>query len=291
MVAALALAILCGAPGAWGSDEAHAAEEFRLLVYNTHGLPALLAGDDPETRFPRIGRLSREFDISLLQEDFAHHAELESTLAPGTQIERGPVSRFRYCPFCSGSGLTLLSRLPQDWRTRAESFAFDTCAGWLGGLNDCFATKGFQLLRFETGSRQRFFVVNTHLDAGRSEDDRAARSRQLDTIVRTDDERARGEALIVAGDLNLDQSDPADMQLLESFKSRLGLRDSGARGRAENGWSVLDYILLRDGTGASLRVLEAGEATGFQHDAAPLSDHPALFAQVRLGPGSGPSVE
>ena len=88
--------------------------------------------------------------------------------------------------------------------------------------------------------------------------------------------------MLVAGDLNLDAADPADRKLLDAFSARLGLRDSGARGREERGWAVLDYILHRDGERVRLEILEAGEAPEFEHQGEPLSDHPALFVRIRI---------
>ena len=149
--------------------------ELKLLVYNTHGLPAVFSKDDPVRRFPEIGKQMRRYQLALLQEDFAHHEALLDTLAASSVAVRGNESRFSLCPFCSGSGLTMISNLEQEWQLEIQAEAFDTCAGWLRGLNDCFATKGFQLSRMETPSGKRFFVVNTHLDAGRTTSDRQAR--------------------------------------------------------------------------------------------------------------------
>lgn len=255
---------------------------FDLLTYNTHGLPALFARDDPESRFPRIAQHAGRFEIALLQEDFSHHEALEGSLPRDTRVERGLVSRFAFCPFCSGSGLTWLSRFPESWQIEVDAFPFETCAGWLTGLNDCFATKGFQLVRVRPPSGAGFFVVNTHLDAGRRPADRAARERQLDAIVRTIEPRASGQALIIGGDLNLDDTDPADRALLDAFIARLDLRDTGARGASDKDWAVLDYLLYREGETTRLEVLDAGEATEFEHAGEPLSDHPALFARIRI---------
>ena len=47
--------------------------ELNLLVYNTHGLPTFFARDNPQERFQKIGALTEKFDLSILQEDFAHH--------------------------------------------------------------------------------------------------------------------------------------------------------------------------------------------------------------------------
>ena len=110
--------------------------------------------------------------------------------------------------------------------SKSQSEAFNTCSGWFGGLNDCFATKGFQLARIETPSGKHFYVVNTHLDAGRNSADRQARATQLQQIAAKMRQELSEEALIVVGDLNLRWNDPEDRALLETFKKDLGLTDS-----------------------------------------------------------------
>ena len=256
--------------------------ELKLLVYNTHGLPAVFSKDDPVRRFPEIGKQMRRYQLALLQEDFAHHEALLDTLAASSVAVRGNESRFSLCPFCSGSGLTMISNLEQEWQLEIQAEAFDTCAGWLRGLNDCFATKGFQLSRMETPSGKRFFVVNTHLDAGRTTSDRQARATQLKQIVAKVKKEAAGEALIVAGDLNLDWEDPEDRVLLEAFRKELGLINSGQEVQVDKGWPILDYIFYRNGTATTLEVVETGEDKAFQNDVGPLSDHPALFMRLLI---------
>ena len=259
------------------------AAEVRLLVYNTHGLPALIAGDDPETRFPEIGAHTERYDLSLLQEDFAHHEELVSGLRTG-RAQRGNPSRMPWCALCSGSGLTIISRLPNDWELSIESHAYETCSGWLGGANDCLATKGFQIARVRTPAGAVFHIVNTHLDAGGDGEDRRARLTQLGHIARVVNQTLHGEALIVAGDLNLDAANADDRRLFDAFLRDLSLRDSGARARAGSDWEILDYILYRSGKGAALEVLAADEDAALTNEAGPLSDHPALFAVFDVEP-------
>ena len=60
-----------------------------LLVYNTHGLPTIFAKDRPRERFPEIVRLTHDYDISLLQEDFAHHDLVLKHAKEGQSIQRG----------------------------------------------------------------------------------------------------------------------------------------------------------------------------------------------------------
>ena len=273
------LSLVCGN---LTSAESANPTELKLLVYNTHGLPAVFSKDDPVQRFPEIGKQMRRYQLALLQEDFAHHEALLDTLAASSVAVRGNESRFSLCPFCSGSGLTMISNLEQEWQLEIQAEAFDTCAGWLRGLNDCFATKGFQLSRMDTPSGKRFFVVNTHLDAGRTTSDRQARATQLKQIVAKVKKEAAGEALIVAGDLNLDWEDPQDRALLEAFRKELGLINSGQEVQADSGWPILDYIFYRNGRATTLEVLETGEDKAFQNDVGPLSDHPALFIRLLI---------
>ena len=125
-------------------------EEIKILVYNTHGLPSAFVGDDPEERFPLIGEKTKAYQLSLLQEDFAHHELLLKNLSKESIAIRGNGNNKSLCPFCSGSGLTMISNFEREWQLEVNSEAFNSCSGWLGGLNDCFASKGFQLARIET---------------------------------------------------------------------------------------------------------------------------------------------
>lgn len=272
---ALATAFLClvALPAAGG--------ELSVLSYNTHGLPSWIAGDDPETRFPRIGALSNAYDVVLLQEDFEHHEALRSEARHGF-IERGNPSRegLHCWVSCSGSGLTFLSSLPRKRIRRIENIPYGVCSGWLGNANDCLATKGFQHARVETSAGLAVHIVNTHLDAGDAPEDREARRQQLSILREHLEESANGEALVVAGDLNLDAANPNDVRVLEWFASALELTDSGARAAAGSPWEILDYFYYRSGSQTALRVLEAGEATEFKRAGAPLSDHPALFMRL-----------
>ena len=257
-------------------------EEIKILVYNTHGLPSALAGDDPEERFPLIGEKTKGYQLSLLQEDFAHHELLLKNLSKESVAVRGNDNNKSLCPFCSGSGLTMISNLEKNWQLEIDSEAFNSCSGWLGGLNDCFASKGFQLARIKTPSGKYVFILNTHLDAGRSTKDFKVRSEQLHQILIKVKKELAEEALIVAGDLNLRWNDPEDRSLLESFKKDLGLTDPLKGMQAEKGWQILDYILYRNGKSTNLEVLKKGEDLTFQKNLKPLSDHPALYIKLLI---------
>ena len=257
-------------------------EKLRILVYNTHGLPEIFISDNPKKRFPVIGKKTQDFNISLLQEDYSHHEELLSGLAKESLAIRGGLGNRLMCPFCTGSGLTSVFNLPKNWTVEVENQTYETCSGWLRGANDCFAYKGFQIIKITLPSNKRFFVVNTHMDAGKRNSDRASRERQLEQIISTIKQRMTTEALIVAGDLNLNSKNPEDVKLLENFKEELGLTDSFTGHKISKKWTILDYILYKQGEGLEFKIISVGEDESFVTEEGPLSDHPALIIEVSI---------
>ena len=257
-------------------------EKLRILVYNTHGLPEIFISDNPKKRFPVIGKKTQDFNISLLQEDYSHHEELSSGLAKESLAIRGGLGGRLICPFCTGSGLTSVFNLPKNWTIEVENETYDTCSGWLRGANDCFAYKGFQIIKITLPSNKRFFIVNTHMDAGKRDSDRASRERQLEQIISTIKQRTTTEALIVAGDLNLNSKNPEDVKLLENFKDELKLTDSFTGHKISNKWTILDYILYKQGEELEFKNISVGEDESFVTEEGPLSDHPALIIEVSI---------
>jgi hypothetical protein len=279
----LLLVSTIGWPGAGPETESPKTAELSLLVYNTHGLPELIAGDKPRERFPKIGELTKGYDLSLLQEDFAHHVLLLQYVRRPADAVQGSDARIPKCIVCSGSGLTLVSNLPKSvWQVRSSFKPFDTCSGWVSGLNDCFAQKGFQLITLENTLGHQILMVNTHLDAGRSELDREARASQLDQIALTLEAEAGSSAILLAGDLNLHWETPSDNQLLQNFVQRLNLVAAQKGGDVSSGWQTLDYIYYRSSKKTNLSLMSSGEDVAFTSEGKPLSDHPALFANFKI---------
>ena len=95
-------------------------------------------------------------------------------------------------------------------------------------------------------------------------------------------ELAHNEAIILAGDLNLDWQSAEDRELLLQFRDHLQLTRAESGSQAERGWPVLDYIYFRDGMNANLEVLDSGEDSDFKNASGPLSDHPALFVRFSV---------
>ena len=257
-------------------------DKLKILVYNTHGLPEIFISDNPKKRFPVIGKKTQDFDISLLQEDYAHHEELSSGLKKESLAIRGGMGGTLLCPFCTGSGLTSIFNLPNDWIVEVENNTYDTCSGWLRGANDCFAYKGFQVIKITLPNSKRLFIVNTHMDAGRRDSDRASRKKQLEHIIRTIKQRTSSEALIVAGDLNLNSKNSEDVQLLENFKEELRLSDAFEGTKISKKWTILDYFLYKKGEELDFKITSSGEDESFVTEEGALSDHPALIIELSL---------
>ena len=256
--------------------------KLKILVYNTHGLPEIFISDNPKKRFPIIGEKTQDYNISLLQEDYSHHEELSSGLAKKSIAIRGGMGSRLLCPFCTGSGLTSVFNLPENWTVEVENKTYQTCSGWLRGANDCFAYKGFQIIKIALPSNKEFFIVNTHMDAGRRDSDRSSRKKQLEHIVSTISQRASTEALIVAGDLNLHSKNPDDVKLLKKFMEELKLTDAFIGNKISEKWAILDYILYRQSNEVEFKIISVGEDKSFINEEGPLSDHPALFIEVSI---------
>lgn len=264
------------------------AEEFAIVSYNVHGLPAWIARDDPEARMPAIGHLLAPYDVALVQEDWSHHALLSAAAGHATQLGgNGPRAQLlaAFSFFCGGcgSGLDVFAALPRERVLDVAAVPYDLCADWLFGANDCWATKGFLFARLRLASGAEVDVYDTHLEAGDGEDDLAVRELQLQKLRGFVTDRSAGRPVILGGDLNLPYDDARQQAIVKSFASALGLRDAGARPDDTSRWEKrLDWILYRDGAGVSLTLLSTGEERAFVRDGAPLSDHPAVFARFRV---------
>ena len=152
--------------------------ELSVLSYNTHGLPAWIAFDDPAARLLRIGHLANAYDVALLQEDFAHHEQLlEGATHP--VVERGNAARFSLqgllsllCGDC-GSGLTILKRFAPQYMVDVHREAFERCSGWLFFTtgSDCWATKAIISIKQNRFAHYIFNVTRRiqfdHLDHNR----------------------------------------------------------------------------------------------------------------------------
>ncbi len=254
-----------------------------VLSYNVHGLDRWVVDDDPQARMPAISARLNAYDVALVQESWTYYDALAAQATHRVR-ERGngpnPGTLFQ-------AGLASFAR-PAFLAVSRGSLG--ACSGWLGGANDCLADKGYLRLRLRLANGVALDFWNLHLDAGDSDDDRAARAKQLESLVARVRALSGEGALVVGGDFNLSAENAADHALLERFSTALRLRDSGARAADDGRFAQkhIDYILYREGAGVALAPVEVGEAPEFFGAAAPLSDHPAIFARLRVAPASDP---
>jgi hypothetical protein len=279
-IALVAALVLAAAPPA--RSDPSAPTLLSVLTYNTHGLPSWIAGDDPPARYPQLLEKAARFDVVLLQEDFAHQPIVD-VHARHDALARGNGPRLGL-PLFQGAGLTLLANLIA--LAPPVGSPFHRCHGWLANGSDCFGHKGWLMQRLRLASGAAVDVWNTHLDAGASDGDQAARAAQLERLAEALEAHSRGRAVIAGGDFNLDWDVPHERELLERFLARTGLAIAALT--PEGAWdSRLDYLLFRPAEGARLAVRDAGMAQEFVDPAgAPLSDHPAIYAVFEVGGSS-----
>jgi len=270
----IALALTLGCHG--GSD-IPSEGSFSGLSYNVHGLPSLITGDDTPARMAQIAPLLPEFDLMGLQEDFdeTHHATLANAVPHPTKEwfnERIDTDRFY------GSGLAVFSQAPAVL-VHHEHYA--ECHGMLEGASDCLASKGFQAVRIQLGpdEDQTLDVYNSHLEAGGSDEDNAARATHVDQLLAAMSSISADRAVLFFGDTNLKDSDPADLPLITRFIEDASLTelcvavDCPTPGR-------IDRILYRSSEALTLTGEDWWIAEGFEDDeGTPLSDHEPIAGQ------------
>lgn len=254
-----------------------------VLCYNVHGLSSVIVDDEPEARMPAISTRLNAYDVALVQESWSY-GEALGAQATHAVVERG--GRIDPSVFFQ-TGLVTFARPRLRAVTRGSLGA---CSGWLAGANDCFADKGFLRLRLALANGAEVDFWNLHLDAGSGDGDREARAVQLANLEARVRALSRDGPLVIAGDFNLDEGNPADRALLDDFTRALALVDSGARSAKDGAFARkhIDYIFTRSGVGVELATVESGEARELTDGPTPLSDHPALYARIRVS-GEGAS--
>lgn len=258
---------------------------FKLLTYNVAGLPGVLSGSDPETNTGQVSPLLNHYDVVLAQEDFAYHADLVQSAVHGYQLGPGSPSASLL-----GDGLALLSKFPVRFDARER---WQACNGYLFAQSDCLADKGFSSAKLSVTLGADIAVINLHADAGHAEGDVAARRAGFSQLATFISHRFAGQALIVAGDTNLDQRDARDLAILDDFLLQTGLREV-CQSFACQGQN-LDRVLYRSSKALELRPLSWNADGRFIGQAgAHLSDHLAMattFAwKVRDASSERPAV-
>jgi len=279
---------------------------FTALTYNVAGLPEGLSGSNPSVNTPLISPLLNDYDLVLVQEDWADpeppipgidffHDDLVSQVthpylsapapAPQGQDPRRPSALV-------SDGLNRMSRFPFGTLTRVM---WPNCFGGAdtsdGGAADCLSQKGFSVARTQLAPGIEVDVYNLHAEAGSTALDDQYSAEDFQVLAAHIVRHSAGRAVIVGGDFNLHTDRPFDGEVFDSFLAATGLVDVCAVVDCGADADEIDKFVFRSGGGVTLDALtHRFERDKFvRDDGEPLSDHDALavtFRWTRQEPGT-----
>ncbi len=259
--------------------------EFLLLTYNVAGLPQGISSSNPEANIPQISPLLNTYDLALVQEDFYYHADLAA----------GAMHPFHTQPYMEppdildlGDGLNRFSQFPVEDHERIPWY---TCNGGISDCaGDCLATKGWSFARtmidanlVEDGVPAEIDIYNLHMEAGGCPQDVEIRLQSAHDLVAEITSRSPGRAVIVAGDFNLRENDPEDVEPLMVLLSGAELFDSCTE--LECGDIRIDKVMYRSGDNLELTPLTWEVPPEFvDMDGEDLSDHKPVAVSFAYTP-------
>lgn len=267
---------------------------FSALTYNVAGLPEPLSGSQPATNTPYISPLLNDYDLVLVQEDWAnpdppvpgvsvyHHLLIADVTHPYLS-EPAPVplgtNPIRPTALVS-DGLNRMSRFPFGELTRQM---WPNCFGGAdtsdGGAADCLSEKGFSVARTELAPGVLVDVYNLHAEAGGTALDEQYRAEDYAVLADFIDTYSEGRPIIVGGDFNLHTDDPVDAEVFEQFLADTGASDVCDVVDCGSDEHRIDKFVFRSDGGITIEPLShTFEREKFVRptDGAPLSDHLAL---------------
>jgi hypothetical protein len=255
-----------------------------VLSYNIAGLPLGLSKSDPYINTPLISPLLNNYNLALMQEDFAFTKQLSSaakhpykstpgTPAPGTFMNDG-LTRFSWYKF-----------------TNHKRHKWQQCHGILDAGSDCLASKGFSVAETHLAAGVTIDVYNLHMDAGQASADLKVRATQVDQLLKEIASRSAGRAIIVAGDTNIKPSKSTEnKQMLAKLMTQAGLTDACVAVSCGD-TDRIDRVMYRSSTTVQLKAqswkLDAKFVDSKGND---LSDHEAVGVTLSwkvLAPGGG----
>lgn len=199
-----------GCPGPCG------VENLRILTLNIY-MRSWSVYDDKNSRLERfINVYLEKYDVVCLQEMYGVF-----TFRCHSLVERARGLGFKYCvvpknPEISSrklmdSGLVILSRFPI---VRADFIAYKS-----GVYIDNYCEKGFQCCKLSVNG-DNLYLVNTHLQAGYSLNDRKAMCIRRDQITQLERylRKYKDSTIILCGDMNCDGNSEEYDKMLEILK-------------------------------------------------------------------------
>lgn len=269
--------VLFGLVGCVAEDVEPSEGMFSALTYNVQGLPHALTDFSRPTidRMHDIAPMLDAYDVVGIQEDFDPdwHAALvaDATHEDAYWTEEALDDRVY------SAGLAVLSRLSDEppaseYRERYYS----ECFGTLDSSGDCLASKGFQVVSVRVAQDAWVDLVNTHHEAGGGDGDIAARATQVEELIADLDDT---HAVVFMGDMNLHVDDVEDVLALGRYADA-GLRDVCEMLDCPER-DHIDRIFVRSSPTLALEAVSWERPTQFvSDDGEPLSDHPAIAAEI-----------
>jgi endonuclease/exonuclease/phosphatase family metal-dependent hydrolase len=165
----------------------------RVLTYNVAGLPEELVPSSASRNNALISPLLNDYDLVLLQEDFAYHGAIVAASSYRYASTPDPTAR------ALGDGLTMLSTSPF---TDFQRVTWNDCFGVMDSGSDCLTPKGFTFARLTVGTLGAIDIYNVHTDAGYGSRDVEARHKNLQQLADAILTLSADRPVIVAGDFN-----------------------------------------------------------------------------------------
>lgn len=254
-----------------------ASGSFSSLTYNVAGLPQGINPDQfPEQHIPVISPLLNDYDVVVVQEDFAypdllraeadHEFQTEPHPGPGTL---NPIARETAAV---GDGLNVFS----NYRIgELDRVPWNECGDASG---DCLSLKGFAATTLQLDDEVSVDLYTLHLDAGG--EDTAVRADNLDQLAAYLEEHTDG-AVLLGGDWNLNYDEDPDGEQLRAFMEETGLKDVCDVVDCGADDDVIDRFLFRSGDDVTLTpTRHRFERDVFVNEAGgPLSDHDPLAVE------------
>lgn len=180
----------------WPLAASAASGRLKLVTYNVAGLPDGFMTAHPSQNLPKIGALLNDYDLAVIQEDFAYPELLRQNL----RFQHGSAAFVRGQRLDFGDGLSQFAKQPFSAPRRE---AWQHCHGVLDSYFDCLTPKGFTFSRLTLASGVKIDVYNVHLDAGWGPFDTAAREQQVQQLLEAIAHLSGDNAILLAGDTNI----------------------------------------------------------------------------------------
>lgn len=263
---------------------------FSLLTYNVAGLPQGISSSNPTANIPIIGPRLNDYDVVVVQEDFAFDEELRAEIDHPYQSTPKPYPYPLDTPVldllnAAGAGEAVMNDgLNQFSRFEfgdLERVRWEMCFGVLTeGAGDCNAEKGFTASDLTLADGVVVRLYNLHAEAGSTPQDDIATVSDWQQLAEHIVEHAAGMPLIVAGDTNLHGDETADKAILETFLDVTGLTDS-CRAMGCTKTDRIDRVMYRSSASVTLDATSwLSDDQWLDSDGEQLSDHEPVAVDI-----------